>query len=152
MALFYLHSYTYTNIFLIKYEIISLYCLCNQINVILLQCTITQSKFIIMKKFIVTCGIFEGTSFYGDIVNKRVVNNETIGQSYPVENCDLIYVSYGTYINDLLIINVIELEDKSFLYGLARTNKKGNAIKGGKGAGGTHTIKELLNLLIKSNN
>ena len=104
-----------------------------------------------MKKFLVTQGIFEGTAFYGDFLNGRIVNNETVGQSYPVTNCKLIYVSYGTYINNALITNVIELSEGNFLYGLCKTNKKGNAIKGGRGALGSFTIDELYNLLIMFN-
>jgi len=104
-----------------------------------------------MKKFLVTSGIFEGTSFYGDFSNGRIINNESIGQSYPATNCKLIYVGYGTYINNALITNVIELSDGNFLYGLCKTNKKGNAIKGGSGALGTFNIDELYNLLILSN-
>lgn len=31
-----------------------------------------------MKKFRVITGIFEGTEFYGDFLNGRIINNETI--------------------------------------------------------------------------
>lgn len=42
-----------------------------------------------MKNYIVTAGIFENTIFRGkvDCLNKRVINIDTIGQSYPLENC-----------------------------------------------------------------
>lgn len=40
-----------------------------------------------MNRFIITSGIFEGTSFLGSVKNNRVFNTETIGQSYPIENC-----------------------------------------------------------------
>lgn len=104
-----------------------------------------------MKKFLVTSGIFEGTTFYGDFLNGRIVNNETIGQSYPATNCKLIYASYGTYIGSALIVNLIDTGNDTFLYGLCKTNKNGNAIKGGKGALGTFTLDELYNLLILNN-
>lgn len=104
-----------------------------------------------MKKFLVTTGIFEGTTFYGDVLNGRVINNETTGQSYPVKNCVLVHVGYGTYVNNYLITNVIDLGNENFIYGLCKTNKKGNAIKGGAGALGTFNLQELYNLLIISN-
>lgn len=42
-----------------------------------------------MKNYIVTAGIFENTLFRGkvDYTNNRVVNIDTVGQSYPIENC-----------------------------------------------------------------
>jgi hypothetical protein len=40
-----------------------------------------------MKTFVVTKGIFEGTIFKGKILNSRVYNKETTGQSYILENC-----------------------------------------------------------------
>jgi hypothetical protein len=35
----------------------------------------------------VIIGIFEGTIFNGEVINNRVYNLNTKGQSYPVENC-----------------------------------------------------------------
>ena len=42
-----------------------------------------------MKNYIVTTGIFENTLFRGkaDYTNNRVINIDTVGQSYPIENC-----------------------------------------------------------------
>jgi len=45
-----------------------------------------------MKKYIVINGIFEGTifngvNFNGTSVNDRIVNLDSVGQSFPVENC-----------------------------------------------------------------
>ena len=42
-----------------------------------------------MKNYIVTTGIFENTTFRGkaDYTNKRIINIDTVGQSYPIENC-----------------------------------------------------------------
>lgn len=42
-----------------------------------------------MKNYIVTTGIFENTIFRGkaDYTNKRIINIDTVGQSYPIENC-----------------------------------------------------------------
>jgi hypothetical protein len=104
-----------------------------------------------MKKFKVITGIFEGTEFYGEFLNGRIVNNETIGQSYPASNCKLIYVGFGSYIGNALITNKIDLGNENFIYGLCKTNKKGNAVKGGSGALGTFNLDELYNLLILSN-
>ena len=38
-------------------------------------------------KYQVTSGIFEGTIFNGCVQSNRVLNTDTIGQSYPIENC-----------------------------------------------------------------
>lgn len=40
-----------------------------------------------MKKYIVIKGIFEGTIFNGIEKNGRIYNVDTVGQSYPLENC-----------------------------------------------------------------
>jgi hypothetical protein len=103
-----------------------------------------------MKKFIVISGIFEGTVFYGDFLNGRIINNETTGQSYPASNCKLIDVYYGAYIGNAIVTNVLVFDNNEKSFGLCRINKKGNAIKGGKGGLGMFTIDELYNLLILS--
>ena len=38
-------------------------------------------------KYQVIKGIFEGVIFEGKIINNRIFNLETEGQSYPIENC-----------------------------------------------------------------
>lgn len=38
-------------------------------------------------KYQVISGIFEGTIFNGCVQSNRVLNTDTIGQSYPIENC-----------------------------------------------------------------
>lgn len=43
-----------------------------------------------MKNYIVTTGIFTGTIFNGTPNNNRITNNDTIGQSFPAENCEPI--------------------------------------------------------------
>lgn len=40
-----------------------------------------------MEKYVVIKGIFENTIFNGTAKNNRVHNNDTIGQSYPLDNC-----------------------------------------------------------------
>lgn len=100
-----------------------------------------------MKKFIVISGIFENFVFNGKIQGNRVVNTDSVGQSFPVENCNLYSVEYGTIIKNNIVIQIIELEDKTFLYGLRLLNKKGEIIKGWKGAGGTKNLQELNEIL-----
>ncbi len=100
-----------------------------------------------MKKFIVNTGVFENFVFNGKIQGDRVLNIDSIGQSFPLENCSLNRVYYGTEIKNYLVVNVVELDNEVFLYGLRLMNKKGNLIKGWKGAGGTKTIQELTEIL-----
>ena len=40
-----------------------------------------------MKKFRVITGVFEGVEFLGFPINGRIHDYDTIGRSYPVENC-----------------------------------------------------------------
>jgi succinate dehydrogenase flavin-adding protein (antitoxin of CptAB toxin-antitoxin module) len=52
-----------------------------------------------MKTYIVVKGIFENTIFKGIEQNDRIYNKETVGQSYPLDNC----IEYD-YIVDILLI------------------------------------------------
>ena len=43
-----------------------------------------------IKKYRVIKGIFINTVFNGSIVGDRVWNEDSYGQSYPIENCEVI--------------------------------------------------------------
>lgn len=45
-------------------------------------------------KFKVITGIFAGLNFEGEVINGRVHNNETTGQSYPLENCEATFLAH----------------------------------------------------------
>jgi hypothetical protein len=51
-----------------------------------------------MKTFVVTKGIFENTIFKGEVLNNRVYNKETTGQSYDLENC----IEYDPFVEILI--------------------------------------------------
>ena len=40
-----------------------------------------------MKTYKVIFGIFEGTVFKGEIIKDRVHNINSVGQSFPIQNC-----------------------------------------------------------------
>ena len=73
-----------------------------------------------MARFKVISGVFEGLIFEGTEIGSRVWNDETIGQSYPSENCEpyrdlrAIKVTYsnGTVISTSMAAN---LTDKQML-------------------------------------
>jgi len=41
-------------------------------------------------KYRVTKGIFEGHVFYGTLIDGRLWDVNTVGRSYPVENCEVV--------------------------------------------------------------
>ena len=86
-------------------------------------------------KFKVTTGIFENTIFEGVKKENRIINLNSTGQSFPVENCQIFEAYHGETIGNKYIISKIE-SNNTFVYGCRLLNKKGTPIKGGKGAGG----------------
>lgn len=104
-------------------------------------------------KFKVITGIFEGTIFEGVKKQNRIINLNSIGQSFPVENCQIFEAYHGEIIGNKYIISKIE-SNNTFVYCCRLLNKKGNPIKGGKGAGGMFfahefDIKENIKTILK---